>query len=43
MSNPLVGNIEAFDANDDDFPCNAERMEQFMLANNITDERKSYY
>ena len=39
-SNTLVENIEAFDANDDDFPCYAERMEQYMLANNITDEKR---
>ena len=40
MSNPLVGNVEAFDANDDDFPCYAERIEQYILANNITDEKR---
>ena len=38
MSNPLAGNIEVFGANDDDFPCYTERMEQYMLANIITDE-----
>ena len=39
MSNRLVGNIEAFDANGDDFPCHTERMEQCMLAN-ITDQKR---
>ena len=40
MSNPLIGNIEAFDVNDDDFPCYPERREQYLLANNIIDDKK---
>ena len=43
MASPVIGNIEIFDANSDDFPSYAERMEQYMIANNVKDEKQQYF
>ena len=40
MASPAIGNIEFFDANSDDFPSYAERMEQYMIANDVKDEKR---
>ena len=40
MASPVIGNIEIFDANSDDFPSYAEQIEQYMIANDVKDEKR---
>ena len=40
MASPPIRNIEIFDANSDNFPSFVELMEQYMIANDVKDDKR---